>query len=82
MPLAEALSLAIQIAEALEAAHERSILHRDLKSDNILLAKTVSKLLDFGLAKRDNDDDTRATVARLAWGSGALALPPAPTEAH
>ena len=55
LPLDQVLQYAIEIADALDKAHRRGITHRDLKPGNIMLTKSGTKLLDFGLAKLRHD---------------------------
>jgi serine/threonine protein kinase/Tol biopolymer transport system component len=64
VPVEEATAIALQIAEALEAAHEQGIVHRDLKPANIKLRTDGTvKVLDFGLAKAWDTDAESANVS-------------------
>ena len=57
LPIEEALRIAIQIASALDAAHRKGMIHRDLKPGNVMLTRSGAKLLDFGLAKMGGPTD-------------------------
>jgi eukaryotic-like serine/threonine-protein kinase len=77
LPLEEALRVASEVVEALEAAHAKGILHRDLKPANIMMTSTGAKLLDFGLAKMtaDEGDDATRTMAGTVLGTAGYMSP-------
>src|SRR5687768_6002819 len=81
IPIDEAIDIAGQIAEGLEAAHEKGVVHRDLKPANIKISSGgVVKILDFGLAKAFEDDPASSdaslanspTMARPVTHSGMI----------
>ena len=77
LPLDEALSIGIAIADALDAAHRQGIVHRDLKPGNVMLTPDGVKLLDFGLAKlaaggREPGEDEAATRTAALTGEGTI----------
>ena len=71
MSVKQVLALGIQLARALDHAHRRGIVHRDVKPDNILMmggGQTV-KITDFGIARLDSADDLQKTNAGTVLGT-------------
>jgi eukaryotic-like serine/threonine-protein kinase len=76
LPLARVVGIMRQVGEALQAAHSQKVVHRDLKSDNIMLLDTTvgdyAKVLDFGIAKINEPEgqfDTSLTAPNLVIGT-------------
>ncbi|NQT25568.1 protein kinase [candidate division KSB1 bacterium] len=73
LPMQDAIDYATQIAEALKVAHEKGIVHRDIKSENIMITSTGQvKVMDFGLAKLRGAaklTKTTSTAGTLAYSS-------------
>ena len=74
LPLDQALKIGIEIAEALEKAHQHGIIHRDLKPGNVMLTKAGAKLMDFGLAKPNVAIASQA-VGRFTPSTPTMNLP-------
>jgi tetratricopeptide (TPR) repeat protein len=73
IPAPTALLYASQIVAALIEAHAKGIVHRDLKPGNIMIAKTGVKVLDFGLAKSEQDETV--TASQMVMGTPAYMSP-------
>ena len=78
LPLEQVLHYAIEIADALDKANRKGITHRDLKPGNIMLTKSGTKLLDFGLAKLKQEgapaipDSQLPTMKSAITGEGTI----------
>ena len=74
LPLDEALDIAIQTAQGLQAAHEKGVVHRDIKSSNLMLTpQGQMKILDFGLARLA--DQSRLTQTATLVGTPSCMSP-------
>src|SRR5580700_4491902 len=78
LPIQQVLQFAIEIADALDKPHRKGITHRDLKPGNIMLTKSGTKLLDFGLAKLTQEvspatpDSQLPTMQNAITGEGTI----------
>jgi eukaryotic-like serine/threonine-protein kinase len=81
LDLRRALSITIQVTDALAAAHSRGIVHRDIKARNVMVMRSgTAKVLDFGLAKliespHKDHSDPQLTEVGVPYGTSTYAAP-------
>src|SRR5690606_9142033 len=75
LPLASAITLLRDVADALAHAHEAGVIHRDLKPENVLCVGDHAFLLDFGVAKRHGTSPGSTTDPGLAIGTPGYMAP-------
>jgi serine/threonine protein kinase len=72
LPIAQVLRYAIEISDALDKAHRKGVTHRDLKPSNIMLTRSGTKLLDFGLAKLQQEETPGSLLSRMSTAGDEL----------
>ncbi|HZH89580.1 MAG TPA: protein kinase [Pyrinomonadaceae bacterium] len=90
LELRSAISISMQVADALAAAHARGVIHRDIKAGNVMVTKSgTAKVLDFGLAKlldeqnsSKGQSDVHLTEMGVPYGTATYAAPEQATGAH
>jgi len=89
LELRSAISITMQVADALAAAHARGVIHRDIKAGNVMVTKNgTAKVLDFGLAKLldehkpSSKSDQHLTEIGVPYGTATYAAPEQATGAH
>lgn len=77
IPILEAVRIGREISEGLAAAHEKDLVHRDIKPDNILLEEPNQhvRIIDFGLAHEAGDQEGRLTIDNAVIGTPAYMSP-------
>jgi serine/threonine protein kinase/tetratricopeptide (TPR) repeat protein len=81
LELRSALSIALQVSDALAAAHARGVIHRDIKAGNVMVTtRGMAKVLDFGLAKLTDESgadksDMHLTEMGIPYGTATYAAP-------